>query len=234
MKTSPLNQHHNRTGIARAADRARSMVEGAARANPSSSDIGAFVETHKDYIEHADAVGSMPPVSGGEELVPPLLMDKLGERLAFERTGVRLYDGALLKLEAGGSFDGGPSRDDLETIRDQELEHFGLLEEAIEDLGGDPTAVTPAANLVATEAAGIVGVVADPRAGLPEVLHALLLAELADNAGWEQLIELCHQTGQENWAERFTRCSQEEEEHLRSVRTWLLAQSSVELGRPQA
>ena len=36
-------------------------------------------------------------------------MDKIGERLAFERTGTRLYEALVSKHEAFGSFPGGPS-----------------------------------------------------------------------------------------------------------------------------
>jgi rubrerythrin len=224
MKTSPLHEHHDETRLAHASDRARPMVEGAAQAMPSSSDTEAFFD-----IEHSAAAGSMPPSTDEEELAPALLLDKLGERLAFERTGVRLYDGALLELDASGGFYDGPSHEDLEHIRAQELEHFGLLEEAIGELGGDPTAVTPSANLVATETEGVVGVIADPRAGLPELLHALLVAELTDNAGWEQLIDVCRRSGQRDWAKQFSRCCREEVEHLESLRTWLLALSNMQL-----
>lgn len=39
--------------------------------------------------------GSSPDHLGG-----PLLLDKLGERLAFERQGTRLYEAFLKKIEA--------------------------------------------------------------------------------------------------------------------------------------
>ena len=41
---------------------------------------------------------------------PTQFLDKLGERLAFERTGVRLYEALISKHEALGSFAGGPDR----------------------------------------------------------------------------------------------------------------------------
>ena len=43
-------------------------------------------------------------------------MDKLGERLAFEHAGARLYEALLAKHRAYGSFDGGPSADDLVAV----------------------------------------------------------------------------------------------------------------------
>jgi hypothetical protein len=47
---------------------------------------------------------------------PTQLIDRLGARLAFERSGVRLYEALLSKLDASGIFDGGPSREDIERI----------------------------------------------------------------------------------------------------------------------
>src|SRR5688572_7958954 len=57
------------------------------------------------YITEADSVGSMPPpatpgakpksnskrVAKEADLSASILLDKLGERIAFERTGTRLY-----------------------------------------------------------------------------------------------------------------------------------------------
>ena len=69
-----------------------------------------------------------------------------------------------------------------------------MLQAAIEQLGGDPTAVTPSANLQATAAHGIQKVVVDPRTTLLQ-LEAALVAELTDNACWEALIELAQEAG---------------------------------------
>jgi rubrerythrin len=226
---SPLEQQNNKTGIAQAPELAQSMAEASAEAEPSSTDREPFVATHAAYVKEAIPVATMPPPPPDAETVPPLLMDKLGERLAFERSGVRLYDGLLLKLGAGQAFDGGPSEADLRHIRDEEQEHFEIVREAIQSLGADPTAVTPSANLVGVEASGICSVVADPRTQLADGLHAMLIAELADNAGWEQLIELCQSADQPDLAERFEQCRAQEAEHLESVRRWLSAHATAEL-----
>src|SRR5687768_8529051 len=61
-----------------------------------------------DYIAQADSFGSVPlpgsvtgAVSMGVQALkgesPQILLDKLAERLAFERTGTRLYDALILK-----------------------------------------------------------------------------------------------------------------------------------------
>jgi hypothetical protein len=51
-------------------------------------------------------------LNGSEEMV--LLVDKLGERLAFERSGTRLYETLLSKFDSYGPFEGGPERAELE------------------------------------------------------------------------------------------------------------------------
>jgi hypothetical protein len=136
------------------------------------------------YAQLAEPLGSVPlllpsfkgtietaiqAMKGGN---PTLCLDKLGERLAFERSGTRLYEALLSKYDAFGSFTDGPSRDDLEHVRQEEYRHFTLLQAAIEQLGGDPTAVTPSANMQTTAAHGIKEVIVDPRTTLLQSLTA--------------------------------------------------------------
>ena len=232
MRPSPLQQTNNKTGIARAPELARDMAQASAQTEPSSTDRDAFVATHAAYVKIATPVATMPPPRGEAGSVPPLLIDKLAERLAFERSGVRLYDALLLKRGAGQAFDGGPTEADLQHIRDEEHEHFQTLRDAIESVGGDPTAVTQSANLVGIESAGICSVVTDPRADLAAGLHAMLIAELTDDAGWEQLVEVCRSAGYPDLADRFERCRAQEAEHLASVRRWLGAHSTALLDAP--
>jgi rubrerythrin len=161
-----------------------------------------------------------------------LYLDKLGERLAFERTGVRVYESLLAKLDVEGNFDGGPERAELERFREQELAHLRSLCECVLSVGGDPTALTPSADLAAVMTAGVCSVVTDPRTTLIDCLHALLFLELADNDAWEMLVEIAHAAGEPEVAERFADHCDEEEEHLEAVRRWLVA---AQLGaEPQA
>jgi len=154
---------------------------------------------------------------------PTLLMDKLGERLAFERTGTRLYEALVSKYDVFGSFDGGPSRGDLEHVLQEEYRHFTMLQSVIEQLGGDPTSVTPSANLQATAAHGVNQVLVDPRTTLLQSLEAILIAELADNACWEALIELAQEAGEDKLVAQFQEALRNEQDHLAKVQTWLAA-----------
>jgi rubrerythrin len=221
---------------------AEQMVQ-ATREFPPSSPGGAAAaaEARIAYAQDGESLGEVPPpaafvdraksaikaVAGGQ---PTLVMDKLGERLAFERAGARLYEALLSKHRAFGSFDGGPSVDDLLEILHEEYQHADILEKAITALGGDPTAVTPSANLAANISVGLPQVLADPRANLLQSLEAILVAELADNECWTTLEILARQAGQDELAEEFAEATGHEREHLTKVRSWIAAGQRRDVG----
>ncbi|HEX7038418.1 MAG TPA: ferritin-like domain-containing protein [Pseudomonadales bacterium] len=223
----------NRTGLA-LSDHADEMLEVPELTRPTPSN-GGIRQEHALYAKQSHAIGTVPPpntakglakaamqaITGGKAVA---LVDKMSERLAFERTGVRLYEALLEKMEvAGKTFSGGPTRNEVQQIRDEELNHAHLMVEALEHLGADPTVMTPSADLVGVEGLGLVQVVNDPRTTVGQCLHALLVAELADNDGWMMMRTMAEELGQKELAKRFSRAEQEEERHLELVRTWLLA-----------
>jgi rubrerythrin len=225
----------NKTGSATAPQRLKEMLSGLEPFLPQSAgNAQAIANVRIAYATEAEPVGSVPmPVSltGAVKTAvkavtgasPTLFIDKLGERLAFERSGVRLYETLLSKYDAYGSFSGGPSREDLQQILDDEFNHFTMLTQTMEQLGGDPTAVTPSANLHATLSMGIIQVLTDPRTTLLQSLEGILVAELADNDCWETLTELAQGAGEEEMKERLLRAYATEQEHLEKVRSWLAA-----------
>lgn len=220
----------NRTGFQSGGARSQAMVEGTLEFEPTSrGGLANVARAHTSHAKGSDPVGSVVPADGaaplGKEMVP--LIDKLGERLGFERTGVRLYDGLLAKHDAGGEFSGGPARADLEEIRADEKKHFDDLREIIEKLGADPTEVTPSADVHALASSGIGAVIADPRITLLQSLEAVLVAELADNAGWELLEHMAEAAGQDELAMLCASALRTEEEHLAKVRGWVQAGSSL-------
>jgi rubrerythrin len=225
----------NVTGMAAAPQRRAEMRAGMEEFPPNSEGSAEdLARVRIAYAQAAEPLGSMPPPADAKGKGPPaakaangegplLFMDKLGERLAFERTGTRLYEALVSKHEAFGSCPGGPSRDDLEHIRPEEFQHFTLLQSVITQLGGDPTAVTPSADLHATATHGIPMVLVDPRATLLQSLEAMLLAELADHACWETLIELAQEAREDALVEPFEQAHATEQEHLQKVQAWLAA-----------
>jgi hypothetical protein len=225
----------NLTGTAVAPERLQEMLTGMEEFPPTSRGNGeAIAAVRIAYAKEAEPLGSVPMPAGMAKKVrtaakavkgekPTLLLDKLGERLAFERSGTRLYEALVSKYDAFGSFNGGPSRDDLEHVLQEEYEHFLLLRSAMEQLGGDPTAVTPSANLHATMSQGIVQVIVDPRTTLLQSLEAILVVELADNACWESLSMLAQAAGEDALVAQCKQAHATEAEHLTKVRTWIAA-----------
>ena len=141
------------------------------------------------------------------------VLDLLGERLAFERAGVKLYDKILGRMRMSGDPQIHKVLARIEVNREQEKEHEEWLEEQIRALGGDDHAPSEKSILVKTEAEGIEQVVMrDPN--LLHDFHALLTAELADNAGWELLVELASEFGDRDAKKEFKKRLHEEEQHL--------------------
>lgn len=221
----------NRTGLTLAPGMAEDLVLGAHLTVPSSDgDAEAISAIRVRYAQEAEPMGSIPEPLGedgavreSEEAANPVLIDKLGERIAFERSGVRLYDALLSKYDAYGSWPGGPERAQLEAIRAQEADHFAMLGQSIAEIDGDPTSLTPSANLHGVASAGLRSVLADPRADLRQSLEAVLVAELTDHEGWENLVGLARALAQQELAERCDHALAQEREHLRQVREWLAA-----------
>ncbi|WP_437631367.1 ferritin-like domain-containing protein [Sorangium sp. So ce854] len=230
----------NRTGMATSPLDSKELID-AAQANPPSSpgsEAGAAA-VRTEYARESGTVGSVPPpaslkgmVKAAGELIqgrpPALLIDKLGERLQFERSGTRLYEALIAKYDAEGGFEGGPSRADLEAIRDDELRHFDLLRRALERLGADPTAMTPGANMIGLASAGVLAVAVEPRINFGQSLQALLVAELTDNDGWRMLIDMATAYGQDEMAAEFRVAEQHEARHLELVRAWLSSKLALD------
>lgn len=231
------SQGHNQTGITAHEKLAREMTDGTDEFGPSSS--GSKSAAGKVRVDYARAtqergLGSVPPPKGikgkGKAVVekiaghdPTLFMDKIGERIGFERTGTRLYEALVSKLEADGGFDGGPSREDLTDILNEELRHFTMLAEVMRKMGGDPTAMTPSADVAATASMGVLKVITDARTTLLQGLEAILIAELTDRENWGGLVELARDAGEDELAMRFQEAEAIESEHVGKVRRWVAA-----------
>lgn len=229
----PTDMGMNRTGAGVSPIDSKEMAKVSEECTASPpGDETEMANLRISYMMTSSVQGTMPPPTTVKGVVrtviegltgnPAAFLDKLGERLAFERTGVRLYEGLLAKYDAQGSFDGGPSRELLSEFHNDELRHFHVMKGALESLGADPTAVTPSANVTAVESMGILQVITDPRTTLAQSLHAILVAELADTEGWELLIELAAALGHDAMADDFREAIRAEERHLAYARQWVV------------
>jgi rubrerythrin len=240
--TKPTDIGPNRTGIATSPVQAKAAVQGAADAcREPAPDGEELSKARADHARGAPPVGTMPPpasmrgaatavvkaIKGNSALA---FLDLLGERLAFERTGTRLYDALIVKLEGADPRPTGPTREQLEDIRDDEMRHFGLLRDAIQELGGDPTVITPSADVVGVAGSGWVQALTEPRTTLTEALKVVLAAELADADGWDTLVEVATGLGQEQLAAQFSDAAVQEESHLMRVRAWVMLAVAGQVG----
>lgn len=223
---------HNRTGTQLSPDQTDEQLKAADNYPPDvMGDSSSLAKARQEAYREADPIGTVPVPgstkgklkSGFDKMLgnqPELLVDKLGERLAFERAGVRLYDALLAKL----SMSEAKANDDfqeLERIRNEELEHMKMVKEAIETLGADPTAMTPCADVAGVSSMGIMQVLTDPRTNIAQCLNAMLTVELTDNAAWDLLIELTEKAGHPNIAKGFEKALEQEDKHLVTIKTLL-------------
>jgi rubrerythrin len=257
----------NRTGTAMSPVDVKAMTEAVDALSPAVPiDTTAADADRLLYINESESVGSIPPPASMKGMLkagvakmkggaPSVFMDKIGERIAFERGGTRLYDALITKYQAvealgeevlapadrlpglesasaAGSIAGEAPMQTLMRIRNEELEHFRMLGEAMLKMGGDPTAMTPCADVQATATMGIMQVVTDPRTTFAQSLNAMLSAELTDNAAWELLIQLAEEAGETDLAGRFLGALAQEQEHLAIVKGWLTLLVSKGAGSP--
>jgi hypothetical protein len=219
----------NRTGIKTSPELAEELIEGAASAIPSSEGgPETIAELRSEYIAEGYPLGSLPTMPASEEAEVSeeeagvaVLLDKLSERIAFERMGTRLYEALLNKCETLGETSPGPTLEQIQHIGEEELEHFLMLNRVVTEIGGDPTVQSPCADVAGVASLGIMQVLTDPRTSMAQCLQAMLIAELTDNDGWRLLIKLADNLGYAKIKEEFENAMENEELHLQNVRAWL-------------
>ena len=122
------------------------------------------------------------------------LIDVLDERLAFERVSLRLYDAIIARV----AHEEPAIRRMLPRLEDQraeEREHASWLERQLVRLEADPTRQQRRARVAELETHGLEQVIVTADATVGEMMHALGIAELADEAGWRLLVELARDAG---------------------------------------
>jgi len=235
----------NRTATVLHPNLRKEMIEAPSQFPPNTAgDELAIAALRERYLLEGEPIGSIPlPLSpkGALESAkgllkaqqPLIFMDKLGERLAFERSGTRLYQAFMGKVMAEGAPQQIIPMQVVQEALEEEAQHMMLIHDAIEQLGGDPSAVTPAANVIAVASMGLFQVVSDPRTTVDQCLCAMLTAELVDNDGWPLLIKLAEGLGHRQLATQFTTALQHEERHLTNVHNWVSALTMEQAGADQ-
>ena len=232
METIETGLGINKTGAMTSIKEALKTLEGAeSLTNPPDGDSSLIGENRVRYMMEGDPVGTVPiplTVKGMMSSVQEKLlmgnhifMDKLGERIAFERTGTRLYESLISKHIGTKDQRSLPDLTMLEQFYLEELKHFNMAAEIMMKLGGDPTAMTPSADIAGVAGMGWVQVINDPRTTFLQSLETILQAELVDNACWETLIEIAAGMGLQEAVEEFTVALEEEKFHLATVKQWV-------------
>ena len=221
----------NRTGLQTSPELSKEMNDVIQPVAAATADASPLNEVRLLYIREADPLGSVPPPATAKGAIkaagkrlkgerPQAFVDKLAERLAYERSGTRLYDAVIAKFAAYAGELPNASLQEFVEIRNEEASHAALLRTCLEQIGADPTAQTPGADLVGVATAGFLQAAADPRTTLAQTLQVALAAELVDVASWEMLIQIAEQIGQSDMAERFRKALDHETEHVAKVRGW--------------
>ncbi|MFA5678341.1 MAG: ferritin-like domain-containing protein [Pseudomonas sp.] len=229
---------HNMTGAQMSPDDTQSMLDYTQR---RPADVPGSAAEYKRAREHMNReegrIGSVPIPGSAKGMLkstfdkmlgnqPEVLLDKLGERLAYERTGVRIYEALIAKALACEEH-AAELVPTLQQIRNDEQAHMVLLINAIETLGSDPTAMTPCADVVGVIGSGALKVITDPRTNMAQALNAILTIELADNAGWELLIKLSEQSGHPKIARTFDSALVEEQRHVNTIRALMTRELGI-------
>ncbi len=227
---SPTTMGTNLTGIDMSPIQSKEVAAEALRTPPSSEgDSSNLREDRSFYIRQAERIGSVPPPGTMKGMAktslkkitgkkPEVFIDKLSERLAFERTGTRLYESFINKCKTRENEIVADWIPILEQIRSEEFQHMVWVKKAIETLGADPTTMTPSADTNAVASMGVLQVVNDPRTSLSESVQAILIAELTDNDGWVLLTKLALEMGMEDMARDFQVALDHERVHLENIR----------------
>lgn len=221
----------NRTGVDMAPIQSKAMLRNVESGGVTPGQPSALASLERTFIDEAESVGSVPApgtLKGAAGTIVQkakghhleLLVNKLGERLAFERSGVRLYERLIIKCEALQQSGSLVQSDRLRHFRQEEIDHFRMVQQVMESIGADPTAQTPDADVIGVAAMGQMKVITDPRTSLLHCLQTLQAVELTDHAGWELLLELTRGLGLTDAADLFRTALAQEEEHTRQVSEW--------------
>src|SRR5690606_11750498 len=106
MKRGSSDRTMNRTGAALHPEGTRELVSVTEATPPSSPGDGRLIHAiRNEYAREGELLGHLPRTGekagrGKKAGLFATLLDKMGERLAFERSGVRLYEALLAKLDA--------------------------------------------------------------------------------------------------------------------------------------
>jgi rubrerythrin len=153
--------------------------------------------------------------------VSEVLLNKLSERVTFERTGTKLYEALVKKYQEAKDKKSLPELIKLERFYHQEAKHSDIVNDVMTQVGGEMPAITPPYDLSASLSMGWLELINDPRSTFLQALEIVLQAELLNHAGWELLIELAERKEMPKIATQFQECLDEKDVHIEAVKQWV-------------
>jgi hypothetical protein len=170
--------------------------------------VGAITEVHQHNTE--------------------LLLRKLGQRLAFERASVRLYEALIFKcLAVQKGKKKVVSLDQLRQFRDEEVEHSLLVKKAIETLGFDPDEWIPDMDSTLLSTLQMPRVFSKKNTSILQCLESVQIFATNDNAEWHTLHELFTNMGLQDLADEFNQALEEDSRQLVTLSRWIYQLSHV-------
>lgn len=148
-------------------------------------------------------------------------IDKLSERLTFELISSRLYQAFLNQHYNPRDHYPLPDIKKLENFHQEEVNHYLVLREVLNQMGVDPQVPSIGAELCETASTGWFQVMENSQTTFLQALEMLLQAELVDNSGWEILIEFTERLGLGKLAIQFQQCLDQEVIHLTTIKDWV-------------
>jgi rubrerythrin len=148
------------------------------------------------------------------------LQDLLSEFLAVEKGGQKLYEKALILVSDADV------RAKFREFHKQTIDHQKILTEVIEQLGGNPRAMSRTSKVATKKAQGLLSTMS--RAGLSadeaelNAIENIVLAETKDHADWELIGKIARQTTDSRLREILgpaaRRVEEQEDQHLNWTR----------------
>src|SRR5690554_491196 len=185
-------------------------------------------ELEFDAMLQSVPVGSVSDIKKVHQHNTELLLHKLGQRLAFERASVRLYEALIFKcLTIGRGGRNIVSIDQLRQFRDEEVEHSLLLKTAIEALGFDPDVCIPDADPNLLSSLQIPKVFTKKDTSILQCLESVQIFATNDNAEWHTLHGLFTNMGLNDLANEFNQALKEDSRQLETISRWIYQLSHV-------
>jgi len=185
-------------------------------------------ELEFDAMLQSVPVGSVSDIKKVHQHNTELLLHKLGQRLAFERASVRLYEALIFKcLTIGRGGRNIVSIDQLRQFRDEEVEHSLLLKTAIEALGFDPDVCIPDADPNLLSSLQIPKVFTKKDTSILQCLESVQIFATNDNAEWHTLHGLFTNMGLNDLADEFNQALKEDSRQLETISRWIYQLSHV-------